>query len=176
MMPAEPFLILAVRGKKDILVLRQKARLIAHLLRFQPHEQTCIAAGAFAIAQRAWDQQGKARICFQMEQDQLHIFAQDGGTSAQEGPGDTPGTRTEESTTSTSKGLLRLAKPLPHEKGIAEREIAGLVGNLAQAVAGHLFDEIIKQNDEVLNLLHELQVCRDYLKPKEEQPKSPSAA
>ncbi len=153
-MSANPFLTLTVRGKREVLVLRQKARWIAQLLRFAPLEQTCIAAGAFAVACQAQGELGKARICFQIEQGQLHIFVQE---STQEKP------------------LLRLVKPLPPERGLAEVDIAWVVGSLDHA-GGTMFDEIVKQNQEVLSLLHELQASGGYPQPQEEKPKNPSAA
>jgi hypothetical protein len=168
-MPANPFLTLQVRGKKEILMLRRKARQVANLLRYEPYEQTCIAAGAFAVAYQAWAQLGQARICFQIEQEQLHIYVQE--IVDERAPRKPAGP--EEA--APGKTLLRLARPLPREKGLAEVDVAWLVQHL-EGAAGSLFDEVVKQNQEVLSLLHELQLCRDYLQPKEEAPKSPSAA
>jgi hypothetical protein len=160
-MPAKPFLILAVRGKKEVLALRQKARLVARLLHYEPREQTCIAAGAFAVAQQAWGKLGEVQICFHIDQDHFHIFAQ---TRSQEA-----------SETAADSGLLRLTKPLPSEKRLSDVDVAFLVSKMGSALAGNLFDEIVKQNHEVLTLLQELQSCQAYAKAKEE-PTNPSAA
>jgi hypothetical protein len=162
-MLGNPFLILKVRGKKEILALRQKARLVAQLLRYEPYEQTCIAAGAFAVARQALAQMGKARICFQIEAEQLHIFAQgcraDGEAAAEPG-----------------RMLLRLAKPLPAERGLAEVDVAWLVKSMDLTVSNGLFEEVVKQNQEVLTLLHELQHCRRYPRPQHAEANDPHAA
>jgi hypothetical protein len=157
-MAPSPFLSLKVRGKKDVLALRQKARLVAHLLSFDAFEQTCIAAGAFAVACRALGQLGKAQIDFLIDEQQLHVFAR-------RPEGDT-----------AERTLLRLTKPLPREKGLSEMDVAWLVTSLDLASHGSLFDEIAKQNQEVLTLLHELHANRGYVGPQEEKPKNPNAA
>jgi hypothetical protein len=163
-MSTDPFLVLKVRGKKDVLALRQKARRVAQLLRFEPYEQTCIAAGAFAVAQQAVGQMGGVRICFQLDRDQLHIYVQ--GVIDE-----TASPRGE-----TVKPLLRLARPLPAEKGLEEMDVSWLVQRLDLPAPSGLYEEIIKQNQEVLSLLHELQLCRGYLRPKEEAAANPHAA
>jgi len=152
-MSTSPFLSLTVRGRKDVLALRQKARLVARLLRYERAEQTCIAAGAFAVAWQAQRQLGKARICFLLEQEQLHVFVQACAEPA--------GTKPRQPT----GPLFRLAKPLPRESVLGEIDIAWLVRSLEETGAGTLFDEVVQQNDEVLTLLHELQLHRKESSP-----------
>src|ERR1051325_2451805 len=76
-MTITPFLALKIRTKKDAVRARTRARRVAGLLSFDPHEQTCIAAGAFVIACQAMMLFGKARLCFQIESHQLQIFAEE---------------------------------------------------------------------------------------------------
>src|SRR5687767_1155637 len=76
-MTITPFLTLKLRCKKDAVLARLRARRVGGLLSFDPHEQACVAAGTFVIACQALMLFGKARLCFQIENHQLHIFAQD---------------------------------------------------------------------------------------------------
>lgn len=149
-MSSQPFLILSVQAKKDVLAVRQKARLVAQLLRFEPHDEACLAAGAFAVGLQAMSQAGPSRICFLIERGQLHIFAHP--VAAEAGP-----------------QLLRLAKCLPAASELDETDIAWLVTALNASVRRNLFDEVAKQNEEMLRLLHQLQ-------RREEKPADSSAA
>lgn len=159
-MSCQPFLILQVRGKKDVLAVRQKARLVAQLLCFAPLEQTCIAAGAFAVGAQALAQLGRSRMCFRIEQRQLHVFAEAPGEPAAAAPG---------------QPLLRLVKELPAEKGLSELDVAWLVTSLDAATKGGLYEEVVKQNQEVLSLLHDVHGC-GAVAATEDQPHNPSAA
>jgi len=174
-MTITPFLSLRLRGKKDALLARQRARRVASLLQFSPLEQACIAAGTFVVACQALAMLGKARLYFQIEHNQLHVFAEvvdPDGASA----------RTAKRLVGLfpeidPKLLYRLTKPLPPQDGIAEElDLAWLVKNIEETASDGLFDEVVKQNQEILAVLHELRLYQNKLKENGEKPASPHAA
>lgn len=172
-MTITPFLTLKVRGKKDAVQARQRARRVASLLAFDPHEQACIAAGTFVVACQALVLFGDARLCFRIEGQQLHIFAQDRKTPVDGAPSRLTGLFPE----ADPKALLRLVKSLPtQENAAAEAELGWLVKKIEETACDSLFDEIVKQNQEMLALLHELRLYRGDLIQKEEKPANPHAA
>jgi hypothetical protein len=143
-----PFLTLPVRGKKDAILVRQRARQVAALLRFPPAEQACVAAATFAIVCQGLQQLGSCAVAFAIENRQLHVYVQDGGPLA---PGANSVNRIAEQ--------LRLVKPVPPESTVAESDLA-LILRTAGTAPVSLFEEIVKQNQEVLTLLRELYACR----------------
>ena len=76
-MTTTPFLSLNLRNKKDAVLARQRARRVANVLAFDAQEQACIAAGTFIIACQALMIFGRAKLCFQIENHQLGISAQE---------------------------------------------------------------------------------------------------
>ena len=64
-----------LRAKRDVLVVRQRARQVAHLLRFSPLDQACIAAGVFLIADQARRAYSASEICFRLEDRHLIVYA-----------------------------------------------------------------------------------------------------
>jgi hypothetical protein len=176
-MTIAPFLALKLRGKKDAVLARQRARRVASILSFNVHEQACIAAGTFVVACQALMLFGKARLCFQIHNQQLQIFVQDVNAEADHG------------LQRTSKRLLgmfpevdpktpfRLTKPLPPQLHPAEEvELGWLVNQVEETASNGLFDEIVKQNQEILSLLHELRSYQMNLSQKEEKSPNPNAA
>ncbi len=153
-MTITPFLALNLRGRRDAVLARQRARRVASLLGFDAYEQACIAAGVFVIACQALTRFGKARICFHIENNQLQVCAD---------------RRDEPGAASRLDGLFpddpglpaRLVKPIPARDNPAEEiELGWLVREVEIASGESLFDEIVKQNQEILALLHELRMCR----------------
>jgi hypothetical protein len=176
-MTIAPFLALKLCGKKDAVLARQRARRVASILSFDVHEQACIAAGTFVVACQALVLFGKARLCFQIQNHQLHVFAQ--GVNAE----------TDAALQQVSKRLagmfpevdprtlFRLTKPLPPQLHPAEEvELGWLVNQVEMNSCNGLFDEIVKQNQEVLALLHELRSNQVNLTQKEEKSPNPHAA
>jgi hypothetical protein len=168
-MTITPFLALKLRGKKDAVLARQRARRVASLLSFDPHEQACIAAAVFVIACQALTRFGKARLCFQIENNQLNVVAE----------GQQP------TLDSRLQGLFQgdpmlpgtLVKPLPpRDNAAAEIEVGWLVRQVERMSGKSLFDEIVRQNQEILALLHELRLCRAGAEEKGEKFLPPHAA
>ena len=171
-----PFLTLNLRGKKDAVLARQRARRVASLLSFDSYEQACIAAGAFFVACQALLVFGKARLRFQIDQHQLQIYAEEIKASLSE-PDQVSKRLSGIFNEVDAKTLFRLCKPLPPQEGPTEQLDLGWLVNQVEATACNgLFDEIVKQNQEVLALLHELRLCQGNVLKKEEKVPAPHAA
>jgi hypothetical protein len=170
-MTAHPFLTLPIRQKKDAITARHRARQVASLLHFDGQQQACVAAAAFAVVCQALAVVGRCLLCFQIEENQLHVYVR---TSAEH-----PECSTRRISCGTpvaggdARALLRLVKPLPEDRGLAEADLAWLVHNTEETPAG-LFEEVVKQNQEILSLLHELAASQR--SGKESQSAQPNAA
>jgi hypothetical protein len=172
-MTITPFLSLKLRGKKDAVLLRQRARRVASLLCFDPHEQACIAAGAFVVACQALSVFRKARICFQIDHHQLQIFAQEALPAERADGQRIAGLLPEVD----PKTLFRLTKALPEQThGTEEMDLGWLVRKVEETACDSLFDEMIKQNQEVLALLHEVRLFQATVPGKEKKTQPPHAA
>jgi hypothetical protein len=152
-MTYRPFLTFRIYGKRDVLQARHRGRQIAALLHFSVTEQACIAAGTFAVACHALRLLGKFLLCFALEGSRLHVYARAVSGSSEKqtrviGPGVT--------LVSTDRGaLLHMVKILPPERRVAEGDLAWLVHNGDHSQSG-VFEEVVKQNQEMLAVLHEL--------------------
>jgi hypothetical protein len=176
-MTSPPFLTLKLSGKKDAVLARQRARRVASLLTFDFHEQACIAAGTFVIGCQALVLYGKARICFQIENQQLHIYAQDLRAESEQLAAQISKRLSGMFQEVDAKTLFRLAKPLPPQQNpAAEIELSWIVKQIEQASCNGLFDEIIRQNQEILSLLHEVRLFQGQGTNKEEKASNPHAA
>jgi hypothetical protein len=174
-MTITPFLALKLRGKKDAVLARQRARRVASLLAFDPHEQACIAAGVFVIACQALTRFGKARLCFQIENHQLHVFAEPTEATT---PPNAANARLQGLFPDDPKPLV-LVKPMPtppRDHPAEEIEVGWLVRQVEKASGASLFEEIVRQNQEILALLHELRLYRGSAEQKEEKSRPPHAA
>jgi hypothetical protein len=176
-MTITPFLALNLRRKKDAILARQRARRVASLLSFDCHEQACIAAGAFVIACQALEKFGKARLCFQIDAHQLQVFAEDANPASALESGVSKRLTGLFSEPDDAKALYRLAKPMPPQQNPAEEvEIGWVVAKVEETACAGIFDEIVKQNQEMLTLLHELRLYRGEVFEKEEKSANPHAA
>jgi hypothetical protein len=156
-MTATPFLSVLIRARKDAVLVRTKARQVASLLCYTPVEQACIAAGTFVVACQALRRLGPARVCFQIEDHYLHVFARATGHDRHEPPASRV-SRISSLLGGDGDAMVRLVKPLPPDQALAEPDVAWLLRSLEQNVSAGLFEEFVKQNQEILTLLHELQV------------------
>src|SRR5713226_3165628 len=118
-MTITPFLTMKLRGKKDAVLARQRARRVASLLNFDIHEQACIAAGTFVVACQALMLFGKGKICFQIENHQLHVFAQNPRAEREALPAE-PKRLAGVFPAVEPTSLFRLTKPLPAGELAAE--------------------------------------------------------
>jgi hypothetical protein len=159
-------LTLALRRRRDVVLARQRARQIASLLRFDIHEQACIAAGAFAVAAQALAQLGPCRLVLRLEEHTLHIFAQ------QACPAGLPTRRGD-----ASQPFARLAKPLPPQaRELTREDLAWISEQLTRRIPPSIFEEIQHQNQEMLALLHALHTAQAQLRAGASTHVSPSAA
>jgi hypothetical protein len=143
-MTLEPFLQLRVRGHRDLLHVRHRARQIAQLLRFTPEEVICTASTSFMVAQRAFVQLGRTVIGFAIADHRLHVFAQQSSAEA-----------------SVPAELLAVCKPLPvSEQALPGEDIAWLVRQVQQLAPTTLGEEIVRHNQETLQLLVALRQIR----------------
>jgi hypothetical protein len=148
-MSTSPFLTVRIRGQKDAVRLRHRARQIASLLHFPAHEQACIAAATFIIACQLLRLPGLHAVAFTIEDDHLHVAAQP--ALEQDGPVN----RLMSLLGTPAEAPLRLVKRLPGDRAMGDADLAWLVANTKDAPV-RLFEEIVRQNQEVLTLLHEL--------------------
>lgn len=167
-MAAKPFWTLRVHDKRDVLVARQKARQIAHLLHFPPLEEACIAAGTFAIAAAARDHYEICDVCFQLDSQHLAVFARPLNSDEAAVPASTNRKRAEgcdltsgPSVASTrvepakSAPPMKLSKPLPETaRHYSVEELSFLIARINDQAPADLFGELGKQNQEILLLLH----------------------
>lgn len=152
-MTARPFLTVRIRGQKDAVRVRHRARQIASLVHFPLREQTCIAAATFVIACQLLRLPSRHAIGFTIHDNQLCVEAEAVGDA----DGATPVNRLAPLLDSPSQPPLRLVKPLPADRPLADADLTWLVERTKDVPCG-LFAEIVNQNQEVLTLLHELQV------------------
>lgn len=172
-MTITPFLALHLRSKKDTVRARQRARRVASLLHFSVHEQTCIAAGAFVIACQAIALLSRPRLCFQIDHQQLQIFATEEDAEVCAAKSRLAGVLAE----IDHGSLYRMTKPLPAQQDTTEElDIGWLVQSVEKTSHEGLFDEFVKQNQEVLALLHELRLYQGSLQESGEKPTNPHAA
>jgi hypothetical protein len=172
-----PFLTLKLAGRKDALFARQRARRVASLLAYDFHEQACIAAGTFVIACQALVSFGKARLCFQIENHQLNVFAQDARPETEQLAAHFSKRMAGMFQDADTKTPYRLSKPLPaQDSTTAEIELGWIVNQVEQNSSCGIFDEIIRQNQEILTLLHEVRLIHGHAAKKEEKTANPNAA
>ena len=176
-MSTTPFLTIPLGCKKDAIRVRQRARRVASLLHYGVHEQTCIAAGAFVVACQAVSVLIKPRLCFQIERQQLQIYALEDKSTVPSGHGTGCARIAGLLEQGDPAPLYRLAKPLPPQQDTTEElDLGWLVESIERTSHEGLFDEIVKQNQEVLSLLHDLRLYQGAREEFSEKPVNPHAA
>ncbi|GEM_PF-4127411 len=136
-MAPEPFLTLPLRSCRDLVHVRHRARQIAQLLQFGPHDAICIAAGAFVVAEQAKTVLRRACVCFAIVDFHFRVFAIPLGKSRP-----------------IPHALLVFSKPLPRgSQQLAVDDLSWLLEQVQLLAPSTLQDEIAQQNREVLELL-----------------------
>jgi hypothetical protein len=161
---------LSLHSKRDVLLVRQRARQIARLFGYEAHEQACIAAGAFAVAAQALRQCTSGSLRIQIENKSLLVLP------IPFEAGLAPNEKTQ-SPPCPSDSTLRLVKPLP--MAAAEfpiEDLTWLARQLDEQARFTLFEEIQHQNQEMLGLLHELHRLRAQLDAHRDPPQSSAVA
>jgi len=153
---------LSIRRRRDALFARQRARQIAGLFHFELHDQAFIAAGTFAIATQILRHARSGEICIALANDVLHIFPRARGQGRSTSP-------------QLPEKSWRLVKALPAPADYAAEDLVWLCKQLNEE-GSHVFEEIERQNQEMLVLLHALKVANARLAGALEEQRIPSAA
>ncbi len=156
-----------IRSKKDLLCARQRARQLAHWFRFGPHDEALIVAGTFAVGLKAREVGPRFEICFSVEHHQLvvHVRWQDSPNL--------PKNHVAEG----DRVLLKLTKMLPQASLIpSPEEVSWVLGQVDRQAHPDLFAEVSRQNQEILILLHELQLVPEFGGKRDQGRTNPTAA
>jgi hypothetical protein len=128
---------LRLRCRRDLVRARWRARQIAGLLGFDSLEQAEIAAVVFEIARQTYDRQAPCMLRFQLLGEALHVFPVGDRRRDQAG---------------------HLARPLPRKAlAPAWEDVPWLVRELVRRTPLNLFEELRKQNQELLRALYDVQ-------------------
>src|SRR5262249_43301590 len=96
---------------------------------------------------------GRHAIRFTIDNNQLYVDAGEVGAPGGDGG---PVNRLAALMSPSAEMPMHLVKALPEGRPLADADLEWLVDNTKDIACG-LFEEIIRQNQEVLSLLHELQ-------------------
>jgi hypothetical protein len=133
----------ALRGKRDLLRLRQRARQLARALGFAPADQALIAAAAFQLGCSASAQARRCRLTFHLREGKLQAV------TSQDAP---------------DLARVQLEWVLPgREPSLAPTDLPWAMRELERLTPLDLFEELRQQNLDLLQALHELQSCRTAL-------------
>ena len=177
----------AIRYERDVVLARQRARQIAGLVGFDAQDQTRIATAVSEVARNAFEYARGGDVEFRVEgitaPQLLVIEVTDRGPGISDLPAVLEGRyrsrtgmgvgiigarrlmdRFEISSPSTGGTRVVLARLLPRKAGVlGPNAIAGLTGELARRGPSDPFDEIQRQNQELLRALEELGRRQDEL-------------
>lgn len=153
--------------KRDALLARQRARQLAALLGFDFLQQACVSAGVFAVAWQVLESRAPVELCFQIDATTLQVYAQP--ILGKLGPKKDKGKSTQR--------LWRLEKKLPYpEKGLTSEDLAFVLGQLNALTPAQLYEEVFRQNQELLAALSALQTFQSNTSRREPESRDPSAA
>lgn len=163
---AETLLVVKVRGQRDVMRARQRARQICGLLGYDRGRQAVLAATVFLQAQQALSRGALVMLHFQVDQDQFRVEA-----SLPEVPPSLTAPALGILPLSAPEPLLQLCQPLPkRDDALGAVDLAWIARQLQQHTPLNLFEEIQRQNQELLAVHLELQACRAQLSQLAQQP------
>jgi hypothetical protein len=137
---ANSLFTLVLKGKRDLLRARQLVRRAVDLLGFDGTDQMCVAAAAFNLACQAQAVTGRAQFCCEIVDDCLNIVGK-------------PVVRRRQSSGPMEQSAFRIVKKLPAGAAMPREDVAWMLKQLAELAPVDLFDEMIKVNQELLQLL-----------------------
>jgi hypothetical protein len=144
-----PLLTLKLRTKRDLVVVRQRARQLAGLLGFVIQDQAALAAGVFALACQVAGEAGRGSVHFYLRNGTLDVTALPDAR------------RRPDSVEDRTNVGLRLSKALPGDgPRLSPEDAAWAIQELNKRTPLRLFEEIQKLNQELLQTLHELAGCQ----------------
>lgn len=148
-------------SNKHAVAFRERARQAARLLRFTPIDQAVIASAAFVVAYQALKGLLRPRLVIGLDEGKLCIEAQGEPRATSPSPM-TP--------------LYRFVRSLPTTLDLAEADLAWIVAQVTLPRTANLFEEIHRQNEELLALAHALQERERELTQARVERANPSAA
>jgi signal transduction histidine kinase/CheY-like chemotaxis protein len=175
-----PILRVAIRYERDVVLARQRARQIAALIGFDIQDQTRIATAVSEIARNAFEYAGAGDVEFRLEGSTppqlLVVEVTDQGPGISDLPAVLEGRyrsrtgmgvgivgarrlmdRFEVTSTSGGGTTVVLTRLLPRRAGVlAPDAIARMSGDIQRQAPSDPFDEIQRQNQELLRALDEL--------------------
>jgi hypothetical protein len=153
-----PLLTLVLRSKRDVLLARQRARQVAALLHFELSDQACIAAGTFAVAMQTLRSYKSVQLHIRIVDRSLHVFSQGNPELSRTLP-------RSKSNPALSESCIRLVKPLPVlGVELTLEDLAWAVEQLNRQARLDVFEEIQRQNQEMLALLHRLHAAQGQIR------------
>lgn len=172
----------SVRTEHDVLLTRQRARQLADLLGFDPHDQTRIATAVSEITRNAVQHAGGGKVEFQLasgKTETLRIHIQDEGPGIQDVEG-LLRTGTDEHPGASIRGVRRLMDEFRIETNksrgttitlgkhrpkrlppIHRQDIARITSELVKRDADDPLIEMRRQNQELLRTLEELRLQQE---------------
>jgi hypothetical protein len=167
---------LTIRSKRDVVIARQRAHQIAGLLGFSHDEQTLIAATTFEMAHEIYRSPGSGSIQYDLAGKTLRIFSSESTGRKEEAEGKATAIPQAKKKLNPS-GVRRLIKylgrncrtksrflpglqiPLPEQTpAVAPEDVPWLIQQIADQTSFSLFDEICRQNQELLRILENVPI------------------
>lgn len=128
----------SVNGKRDLVLVRQRARQIGALLGFSAQDQAGLAAGVFALACQVYRRRGRTTWNFSVENRRFRIGPQTDNAWL-------PGV-----------GSVGIAKLLPEQAAMSGPDIGWVARELSRLGPVDVFGEMQKLNQELLGALLEI--------------------
>lgn len=150
-------LSLPLRSRRDLIWARHRSRQLAALLKFDPDDQALIAAVTFAIGVQALELFDEPDLLCQMEAKSLHVFAREAESEATR-PRRIPRAR------SGQGNPMRFARDLPSGLESSTADVRWVLEQLSLFEPVNLFEEVNRQNQEILSLLHALRTSESKLR------------
>lgn len=176
-----PVLTLSIRNEADLVLVRQRARLVAELLGFEPVDQTRVATAVSEIARNALVHGGggTARFTVVGAPPAFRIDIEDRGAGVPQPAEPVVGARTGGgmflarrlmddfliTRSEAGRGVVRMSKRLPAWLGpVGPEEVRAVVDELMRRPPESLLEELYQQHHELLAVLEDLNGQQDALK------------
>jgi len=181
----QPLLTLELRYEQDVVLSRQRARQVAALLGFDAQDQTRLATAVSELARNAYEYAGGGRVRFELAPEgaqaaapgrqSLAVRVSDTGPGIADlqavldgryvsrsgmGVGITGARRLADRfhiETAPGRGTtVEIARLLPRGSRVSARDVSSVAGALAAQPPQSAFEEVQRQNQELLHTLEEL--------------------
>ncbi len=150
---------MTVAGKRDLLLARERTRQLAALLGYNSSDQATLSAAVFALACQTLGEKKPVKLTYQLNQQFLEIHLRPNQPGSTEPPVATPADLP--SANAPPPAPWRLTKVLPSPgQNLAPADLVWVAQELHQHTPTNVFAEIQRQNQELLQALHELHACQ----------------